>query len=309
MSKSIIQFQKGMSILEFTEQYGTNSRCEEALAKLRWPNGFVCPKCEHDKFCVLSVKRYYQCNSCHKQTSVTSGTIFHSTNLPLTKWFLAIYLMTQSKNGISQLELARQVGVSSNTGATMYHKIAQVMMEREDDNPLSGDIEIDDAYWGGKKKGKRGRGSANKVPFIAAVEKIDKKPTRIKLSVVSRFSKKEIEKFASQNLARGSSILSDGLKCFIAVKNVGCAHTVLIVGNSKNSTNVHAFNWVNIILGNLKTALAGTFHKLGLKQLKRHLATFVYRFNRRYKLEDMMKRFLYVAARTIPINNAILMKA
>ena len=185
----MVQLQKGMSIQQFIEEYGTEAKCIKSIELQRWSNGFECPKCGGSKHCILSTKRLYQCSVCNKQTSITSGTIFHSTKLPLSKWFLAIHFMTQSKNGISQLELARQVGVSSNTGASMYHKIAQVMMEREESKPLSGDIELDDAYWGGKKRGKRGRGSENKTPFVAAVEKIDGKPSRIKINVVSRFSK------------------------------------------------------------------------------------------------------------------------
>lgn len=306
MSVNIVQLQRGMSIHQFIEEYGTEVKCIASLESHRWPNGFECPKCNGKKHCILSTKRLYQCNACNKQTSITSGTIFHSTKLPLSKWFLAIHFMTHSKNGISQLELARQVGVSSNTGASMYHKIAQVMMEREQFKPLSGDIEIDDAYWGGKKKGKRGRGSENKTLFVAAVEKIGNKPSRIKINVVSRFSKVEISKWARANLCTNSKVLSDGLNCFPAVEDAGCIHSVIIVGNSQNPARTSAFNWVNTVLGNLKTSLAGTFHKLGVNHLKRHFATFVYKFNRRYNLEAMMPRFIYVAARTIPITNRLL---
>ena len=227
--------------------------------------------------------------------------MFQSSNLPLTRWFLGIYLMTQCKNGISQLELSRQVGIGINAAALMYHKIAAVMLERDADKPLSGDIEIDDAYWGGKKPGgKRGRGSENKTPFIAAVVKVDGKPHHIKLNVVDAWTKKAITSWSQQNLTPGSKVLSDGLNCFNAVTNAGCIHSTVIVGNSKDSTKTVAFNWVNIILGNLKTALAGTFHKLHPEHLKRHLATFAYRFNRRYKLENMITRFAYVALRTQP---------
>ncbi len=306
MGKNKIQFQRGVSIHDFIKSYGTESQCFKALEELRWSKGFECPSCESKTYCFIKTKKLYQCNSCKRQTSITAGSIFHGTHLSLCKWFLAIHFMTQSKNGISQLELARQVGVSSNAGATMYHKITQVMMEREETQPLSGDIELDDAYWGGKKKGKRGRGSKNKTPFVAAVDKKDGKPHRIKLNVVTRFSKLEISKWAQTNLTKGSVVFSDGLNCFPAVKDVGCDHVPIIVGNSKDSSKTAAFKWINIVLANLKTSLAGTFHKLGSNRLKRHLAAFVYRFNRRYKLQDMTKRFLYVAARTVPITKAML---
>lgn len=146
MAKNQVQFQKGLSLSDFILQYGTEKQCVAALERWRWPEGFRCDACGHDHFCQLSTGRRYQCNRCHHQTRLTAGTIFHSTNLPLTKWFLAIYLMTQSKNGISQLELGRQVGVSPNTAASLYHKIAHVMMERDLEKPLSGDVEADDAW-------------------------------------------------------------------------------------------------------------------------------------------------------------------
>ena len=136
MKRNTIQFQKGLSFSDFLKNYGDEAQCFEALVKMRWPSGFQCPKCGCETYCRLKQRNtLFQCNACRGQTSVTAGTIFHSTKLPLTKWFLAIYLMTQSKNGISQLELARQVGVSHNTGAALYHKIAQVMLERDMDKP------------------------------------------------------------------------------------------------------------------------------------------------------------------------------
>src|SRR5688500_17433199 len=166
MAKNKIQFQKGLSMTDFIKVYGTEAQCFSELVKMRWPSGFECPKCGHKKCCRIKTRKtLFQCSSCQSQISVTAGTIFHSTKLPLTKWFLAIHLMTQGKNGISQLELARQLGVSANTGAMIYHKLAQVMLERDENKPLTEKIEIDDAYWGGRKSGKRGRGSENKTPF------------------------------------------------------------------------------------------------------------------------------------------------
>ena len=302
MVKNAVQFQKGLSLSGFLAHYGTDEQCFAALFKLRWPSGFECNKCGCNKYCRLKRNKLFQCNSCRGQISITSGTIFHSTKLPLTKWFLALYLMTQGKNGISQLELSRQVGVSVNTAAMMYHKIAQAMLERDTSKPLSGNIEIDDAYWGGRKKGKRGRGSTNKTPFVAAVEKTkDGKPNRIKLQVASGFKKAELESWARHHLTGDASALSDGLACFKGIKNAGFEHNSIVVGNSKDATKTAPFNWVNIILGNLKTAMAGTFHKLSSKHLPRHLATFQYRFNRRYKLENMIERLAYVAVRTTPM--------
>lgn len=311
MKKSAIQFQKGLSFSDFMTDYGTETQCFEALIKMRWPSEFECPKCASKAYCRLKQRNtLFQCNACHSQTSVMAGTIFHSTKLPLTKWFLAIYLMTQSKNGISQLELARQVGVSANTGAKLYHKLAQVMLERDMDKPLSHKVEIDDAYWGGKKKGKRGRGSKNKMPFIAAVEKDEAgHPQRIKLHVVNGFKKRELKQWAKKNLQMGTAVTSDGLLCFRGIQEAGYEHKICIVGNSRDPQKTAPFNWVNTILGNLKTALAGTFHKLSSLHLSRHLAIFQYRFNRRFRLQDMIPRLLFASLRTPPMPKRFLILA
>lgn len=249
-----------------------------------------------------------QCQNCNHQNSLTANTIFHSTKLPLTKWFLAIHLMTSSKNGISQLELSRQVGVSVNTAALMYHKIAQVMLERESSQPLSSKIELDDAYWGGRNPGgKRGRGSENKIPFVAAVEKTeDNKPHRIKLGVLPSFRYAPFCQWVQRNVKAWSHVISDDFPCFRALCNLRYFHERHIVENSRDPLKTVPFNWVNTLLGNLKTALAGTFHKLSKHHLQRHFSTFVYRFNRRYHLPEMLKRFTYIALRTPPMPKRLL---
>ena len=308
MQKNRIQYQKGLSLSEFLKEYGTDDVCFAALATLRWPSGFVCPGCGGTKHCVINRGKLFQCNGCRKQVSLMAGTVFHSTKLPLSKWFLAFYLMTQSKSGISQLELARQLGVSANTGAMVYHKIAQTMLERDSGQKLGGDVEIDDAYWGGKRKGgKRGRGSAGKTPFVAAVEKNkDGHPQRMKLQVVGGFKKSELARWAAHHLQPGTQVASDGLRCFTAFAEAGFPHRPTVVGNSHDKAKAAPFNWVNTILGNLKTALAGVFHTLSEKHLPRHLAPFQYRFNRRFVLKDMIPRLAYAAIRTQPMPGRLL---
>jgi len=167
-----IQFQKGMSLNQFLAKYGVEQQCEAALEDARWPEGFECPKCnskEHYRYRRGTIK-IFQCRGCRTQTTLTEGTIFHSTKLPLTIWFQAMYLLTQNKNNVSTLELRRMVGVSYPAAWRVKHKLMQVMCERESTIRLSGRVEIDDAYLGGEHPGgKVGRGSENKIPLIAAV--------------------------------------------------------------------------------------------------------------------------------------------
>ena len=159
MARNRVQFQKGYSLTQFMDEYGTEEKCREALFRWRWPNGFVCPRCSQTRHCRVQSRALYQCSGCRHQVSLTAGTILASTKLPRRTWFLAMYLMTQTKNGISALELSRQLAVSYNTAWKVKHKLMQVMKERDDTRPLGGWVQLDDAYWGGERRGgKRGRG-------------------------------------------------------------------------------------------------------------------------------------------------------
>ncbi len=279
------QFQRGMSMSEFFHHYGTEAQCEAALEKMRWPDGFKCPKCEKTSHCVVWHRKVktFQCNRCHAQVTLTGGTIFHSTKLPLTKWFQAIYKLTENKNNVSGLELMRTLGVSYRTAWRVKQKLMQVMYEREQETKLSGHVTADDAYLGGERKGgKRGRGSENKVPFIAAVQQNEHgHPTYMLLTPVKAFKAKEIKAWAKQYVVPGTTVVTDGLKCFKAVTKAGCIHDPQIVGKDRKSTSMFCFNWVNTVLGNVKNALHGTYHAINDKHLPRYLAEFCYRFNRR----------------------------
>jgi len=308
MAKNKVQFQTGYSLFEFIKDYGTEEQCHKALYKWRWPTGFVCPDCGSKKHCVLKTRRLYQCYQCHHQTSVTSQTIFEQTKLPLPQWFLSIHLITQAKTGISALSLKRQIGVSYNTAWSMKHKIMQVMKERDDSKPLTGIIQLDDAYLGGEQRGgKRGRGSANKVPFVAAVS-INKEghPVAMNLNVVKGFRLNAIAKWAKHHLKPHSTVISDGLPCFSAVKEADCYHLSIVTGGGPESVSKKEFAWVNTMLGNVKNAITGTYHSINSRHAPRYLAEFCYRHNRRFQLEDMIPRFGYMAVRTPPMPGKLL---
>jgi len=308
MARNKVQFQKGISLSEFLQNYGTEEQCFDALYAWRWPQGFQCPHCGHDKCCQLSNRKLQQCNSCHRQTSVTAGTIFESTKLPLTIWFQAIYLITQDKKGISVMKLHRHLGISYNAAWRLKHKIMQVMMERDDHYKLSGFIEVDDAYLGGERTGgKRGRGAEGKTPFVAAVETTSEgQPTRVKLSVVNGFRTKAISSWSQHHLSEGSTVISDGLHCFNAVADAGCLHDKIVCGGGRASVEEPEFYWVNTILGNLKSALRSTYHSINPKYAQRYLSEFQYRFNRRFDLRALIPRLAFVALRTPPMPEKLL---
>ena len=303
MARNSVQFQKGLSEAGFEELYGTEAKCRAAVVAWRWPDGFECPVCGGASHSEISTRGLFQCSACRRQTSPIAGTIFAATKVPLRTWFRAMYHLTQTKQGISSIELARRLGVTQTTAWTIEHKLAQVMMERDADERLHGRVELDDAYLGGERSGgKRGRGAPGKTPFLAAVETTeDGKPVRLKLRRVGGFRGRAISGFAKRSLDPGCEVVSDGLACFAAVAEAGCRHEVIKTGSGAAAARTPAFKWVDTALGNIKAAIMGTYRSISRKHVPRYLAEFEYRFNRRYDLAAMMPRLGWAALRTPPM--------
>jgi hypothetical protein len=211
--------------------------------------------------------------------------------------------MTQTKQGISALELSRRIDVSYNTAWAMHHKLRQVMLERNREKPLEGRIEMDDAYLGGERSGgKRGRGSPGKTLFLAAVETTkDGKAHRVKLRRVRRFTKKNIKKVTGRIATPGARVVTDGLGCFNGVADAGCTHEQIVTGSGRKAARHPAFRAVNTVLGNIKSSIAATFRSGSRKHAARRLAEFEYRFNRRYDLPAMIPRLGWIAVRAAPM--------
>ena len=290
MPKNRVQFQKGLSLARFLQDYGTEPQCEQALFHARWPDGLSCPRCGSPRLCRLSTRRTtFQCNHCKRQLSLLAGTLFLATKLPLTTWLLAMYLLSQSKNGISALELGRQLGVNDNTAWLLKHKLMQAMRERDRTYRLGGTVPVDDAYLEGENPGgKRGRGSENKTPVLVAVQVSDGgRPVRAKLSVVDGFRKDVVK------------------QCFRGVEAAGCAHKPRVTGGGKTGCEMPGLLWVNTILGNMKRSLDGTYHHFEAH----YLAEFQYRFNRRYDLAAMLPRLLQAVVTALPLPRPILLSS
>ena len=306
MPKNKIQFQKGLSLKHFNELYGTEDQCRQYLFRYRWPQGFLCPKCGSSKHSLIKTRITYQCSNCRYQASLISGTIFSSTKLPLVTWFLAIYFITQSKDGISSLNLSRILGISANAALRVKHKLQQVMKTADDSFPLSYIVQLDDAYWGGQKHdGKRGRGASGKVPFLAAVStNIQGHPLFMRLSRIGSFSASEIKNWSFKHLDPQSIVISDGLLGFKGLAHAGISHESVVTGGGHQSMEINAFKWVNTMLGNVKRSLHGTYHALSQKHLPRYLAEFCYRFNRRFNLAKMVGSLARSAINSKPITQS-----
>lgn len=308
-----VQFQPGLSMPEFLRRYGTEDQCAAAVEAARWPRGFVCPQCgvtASNRF-FRGGLRYWQCSACRHQCSLVSGTLFAATKLPLTRWFLALQLLTQAKNNVSALELKRQLGVCYRTAWLVKHKIMEAMRQREDTRELVGRVEIDDAYLGGERTGgKRGRGSENKIPIVAAVQTTPTGQPIVACLQQQRHSVEEIAVFAAHHLATSATVVSDGLSCFRGTTFVGADHEPVVTGGRKQSAKLPQFKAVNTLLGNLKTAISGTYHAFAFaKYSHRYLAEFQYRFNRRFDLRTILVRLLHALVAAPPCHERSLRAA
>ena len=248
----------------------------------------------------------FQWHRCGRQTSVTAGTLFADSKLGLNAWFLAVQLLTQAKSGIYSMELSCQLGMSQNSAWLMKHKLMRAMLERDGTRQFAARARLDDAYWGGRRRGyQRGRGARGKTPFVAAVEiDVAGHPRRMSLNRVHGFRSKEISRWSRAKLAAGTAVHSDGLACLAAVTTAGCVHTPTVMSGPGIAQRRQTLNWVDTLLGNLKNAMHGTYHAICTKHLPRYLAEFSYRFNRlnrRFDLASMLARLATAAAQTPPM--------
>jgi hypothetical protein len=195
-----------MTFDEFVKRFSTKEQCRECLFSIRWPDGFVCPKCGHTRMWPVG-DLLYECQKCGHQTSVTAGIIFQDTRKPLRVWFTAIWCITTQKTGASATGLMQVLGLKQyQTAWTWLHKIRKAMVSPER-TKLTGTVEVDETYIGGEESaGKRGRGTENKT-LVAVAVKLDKKryPARIRLSVIQDASEASLKPFVTSDIEEGGN--------------------------------------------------------------------------------------------------------
>ena len=161
-----------VNLISLIEKYGSDDdKCRKYLESLKWQNGVKCPRCGSEKVSRIIKRDQFDCDECRYQFSVTAGTIFHDSHLPIWKWFLAVYLMTESKKGISANQLKRNLGISYKTAWYLCHRIRKAMEEATDKPQLNGIVEVDETYVGGKYDRRRKRDRYEKQPVIGLLER------------------------------------------------------------------------------------------------------------------------------------------
>nr|ANA07977.1 putative transposase [uncultured bacterium 5G12] len=282
-----------MNLPQLIERFGSEDKCRAYLEDLRWPDGVECPRCQSKKISRIEDRKQYECSDCRYQFSVTAGTIMHDSHLPLWKWFLAIYLVTESKKGISAKQLQRTLGGSYKTAWYLQHRIRDAMGD-DDERPLSGIIEADETWHGGKRSG-HGSGpyaGRNKTVIVGAVER----GGEIRLRVTRGRDRGTIERFLGDVVSDDAkAIMTDE---WIAYDNLGdhntMHHTVNHTRKEYVRGDVHT-NTVENVWSLFKRSVVGSYHQVSVKHLPAYLDELEWRFNNRdnpYLFRDTMLRIV-----------------
>lgn len=292
--------QEPMSLIEFQKRFTTEESCQEHLFRMRWPDGYKCPRCGHNQAYFHSARHLYHCKSCGYRVSLTAGTIFHKTRTPLRKWFWMIFLMGRQKSGISMLSLQGMLEIQSyRTVWVMGHKIRKAMADRDAPYKLAGLIEMDDAYFGAPRSGKRGRGAEGKAKVVVAVESRGDKAGFATMCRVDKVSRDEIDQKVRAHLDQGCVVRTDGWRAYAVLDSAQSKHEPVIVGSGKNAIKV--LPWVHTLIGNIKGNIRGVYHGVSSKHLNLYLPEFCYRFNRRFWESQMFDRLLTACLNTTTI--------
>ncbi len=266
-----------MNMMKLIEKFHSDELCRKTLSELRWPDGVTCPRCDSKDIRNSYTRDQYDCASCGYQFSVTSGTIFHDTHLPLNKWFVAIYLMVVSKKGISANQMKRTLSVSYKTAWYLCHRIRSAMSENNP-NLLNGIVEVDETFVGGKTKGFGHGYKGNKVAVAGAVGR----KGDARLHTIPDTTRKTLHSFIDKHVAADTeAIYTDEWPAYKGIADHDTRHET--VNHSKEGWvrgDVHT-NSVENVWSLFKRSVMGSYHKVSHKHLDSYLDELEWRFNNR----------------------------
>lgn len=286
-----------VNLPDLIEQFRSEDKCREYLEDLRWPDGVRCPRCGGDSTSWIEKRKQHECNepSCRYQFSVTAGTVFHDSHLPLWKWFLAIYLIGESKKGISGKQLQRTLGVSYKTAWYLGHRIRSAM-EEDSPVPLRGIVEIDETWIGGLKRQRKGESNrANKKMVLGAVSRGGEVRFEMR-GGAGRESKASYRRFVEGNVhGEVELILTDSDSSWGDMNDFDTAHEKVDHSREEWVRGIVHTNTIEGVWSLFKRSVVGTYHQLSAKHLPAYLDEMAFRFNNRdnaYLFRDTLLRMI-----------------
>ncbi len=292
-----------MDFITLFERFGNDEKCRIYLEKLRWPNGVRCVRCDSDKISRIYKRNQFHCESCKYQFSATAGTIFHDSHLPLMKWFAAIYLLSESKKGMSANQLGRTLKVAYKTAWYLCHRIREAVKDA-DTSLLAGIVEIDETWIGGKAKNMHRRDwerkkattlnpMVNKTAVVGAIQR----GGDVRLQVVAEVDFETMKAFIKQRIAdECPAICTDENAVYNPI--IADPDTKHYQVNHSNKQyvfgDIHT-NTLENVWSLFKRSIVGSYHKISVKHLDRYLDEFEFRFNNRnnpYLFRDTLLRLL-----------------
>jgi len=263
--------------MDFERRFATDEACRDYLGALRWPEGFVCPRCQRKKGWKMT-RGLWLCGDCRHQASVTAGTIFQDSHLPLSLWFRAMWYVTSQKNGTSALAIQRLLGLGSyKTAWALLHKLRRAMV-RPGRSRLQGTVEVDEAYWGGEEAGMIGRKTEEKALIVVAAEEDGAGIGRIRMRRIATPDRANLHGFIRAAIEPGSTVRTDGLQAYRRL--TGYRHDRQV--QRRQPPDEHLLPRVHRVISLLKRWLLGTHQgAVGQDYLDYYLDEFTFRFNRR----------------------------
>jgi transposase-like protein len=286
-----------MDLIKLVERFRSEDECRAYLEELRWPDGVKCPRCHSDKISRIKKRPQFDCDSCRYQFSVTAGTIFHDTHLPLWKWFAAVYLSVESKKSISAKQMERRLGTTYRTAWHLSHRIRSAFKE-VDAQLLKGIIEVDETFVGGEVEG-MGRGyKGNKVVVVGAFER----GGAIRLQVVRGRDRETLQGFIRENTAGDTrAIYTDELPSYVGIADEDTEHKAVKHREKEYVRGEVHTNSLENVWSLLKRSIIGSYHQVSAKHLDAYLDELEFRFNNRenpHMFRDAMCKLL--VANTLP---------
>lgn len=275
-----------LTIFDFQKRFPDEEACCQYLFNTRWPKGFQCPKCSHNEAYVIKTRKLWQCKKCRHQASVTAGTIFHKLRQPLLLLIWACYWMSTTKKGISAKELQRKLGVSYQTAWTLAHKI-RVAMKSSGNHQIKNQVEFDETCLGlANKRYDSGRA------IIKVVVEVDSATQRMGMAYLEHIQSEnstDIKSFIEKTVEPGTLIRTDGKVTykFLSKKYQHEPHKMY----DKKDNAIHLPK-VHIVIANLKMWLRGVHNHLPYKHAQRYLDEYNFRFNRRWKLDNIFDKLM-----------------